>query len=89
MRLGSNKPLVKALECMTISCPIPDDLLQILLDGLGWEILCEGPLDGVVEEVWGVKAGSAGKSFSVVRSPGANRGMIRVVSGPERHRTKS
>jgi len=84
-----NKPLVRALECMTISCPVIDDLLHIFLNGLGWEILCEGPLDSVMEELWGVKGGSAGKRFCVVRSPGANRGMVRLVSGPERQRTRN
>jgi catechol 2,3-dioxygenase-like lactoylglutathione lyase family enzyme len=50
----------------------------------GWEMLCECRLDEDVERVWGVDSGSAGRIAAVIRSPGSDRGMMRIAEGPDR-----
>jgi catechol 2,3-dioxygenase-like lactoylglutathione lyase family enzyme len=82
-------PLVTALQCMTIACSRPADLAALFESGLGWEVVAEHPIDARVEGLWGIAAGSAGASARVLRSPGAARGMVRVVAGSERHRSRS
>ena len=80
------KPLVTALAAMTVACPDPRAFEALLSDVWGWERLADGPIDAVLELLWGIAPGSAGKRYAVMRSPGMNRGMIRIVSGPERNR---
>lgn len=82
------KPLVTALAAMTVACPDPARFARFLTDVWGWEQLIEGPIDADLEATWGVAAGSAGDRFTVLRSPGANRGMLRLVTGPARQRTR-
>ena len=64
-------------------------MVALLSDVFGWEILCEGSIDAQLEFLWGIAPDSAGDSFSVLRSPGSDRGMIRVVSGEDRARPVS
>ena len=77
-------PLVTAMACVTISCPEPDRLLRLITDLCGWEVFCATELDSDLEQLWGIRAGSAGRSATIVRSPGSGRGMIRVVEGAPR-----
>jgi catechol 2,3-dioxygenase-like lactoylglutathione lyase family enzyme len=79
-----HKPLVIAMTCMTMSTPDPENLIAFMTDGMGWEIRAAGPIDPAMEAAWGVAPGSAGDRFTLLASPGANRGMIRVVRGPAR-----
>jgi catechol 2,3-dioxygenase-like lactoylglutathione lyase family enzyme len=79
-----DKPLVTAMTCMTIATPDPDNLAAFMTDGMGWEIRAAGPIDPAMETAWGIEPGSAGEDFTLFASPGANRGMIRVVRGPAR-----
>ena len=89
MTVKPDRPLVTAFECMTISCPEPGILIDMLVKGMGWEILADVSPGGDMEQAWGIATGSAGPRAVVVRSVGANRGMIRVVSGVERPRAKA
>jgi len=81
-------PHVGALLGVTLSCPRPAALCELLSDGLGWELACTGAIGPGEERAWGVAAGSAGAHFAVLRSPGATRGMLRVVEGPERRHSQ-
>ncbi len=70
-----------------MSCPDPDTLNGMLINGLGWEVLADEMLSTEMEQAWGIDSGSAGQKAVIVRSVGANRGMIRVVKGEERPRS--
>lgn len=72
--------------CMTYACSDPQHLAALLLDVYGWETLCEGVIDAHLESLWGIAPDSAGEFFAVLRSPGSDRGMIRVVTGQDRKR---
>ena len=80
-------PLVTALQAMTISTENPDALRAIFIDALGWELLCCDGIDAQLENQWGIAAGSAGTTSHVLRSPGADRGMVRILRGVERQRS--
>ncbi len=80
-------PLVTALAAMTVACPDPTHFAEFLVDVWDWEILVKSPLSADVERLWGIDAGTAGTEFFIVRSAGANRGMVRIVAGEERSRT--
>jgi hypothetical protein len=82
-------PLVTSLLAVTISCPNPLDLVHLATTCLGWEIYYEGAVNDDMEKAWGIAPGSAGSSFTVLTSPGIARGMIRVVQGRERHRSRT
>lgn len=79
---------VTALLAVTIASPDPEGLSALLQHGLGWELLGEGPLQAAHERQWGIAANSAGRRWRVLRAPGATRGMIRLVLGEERARSR-
>lgn len=79
---------VTSLACVTIAAPEPEALCDLLCMGLGWEVLAEGPLTERHERQWGISAGSAGRRWRVLRAPGSDRGMIRVVLGKQRERSR-
>jgi catechol 2,3-dioxygenase-like lactoylglutathione lyase family enzyme len=78
-------PLVTAMACMTIAAPRPERLVALVRDVFGWEVRAEGVLDRAVTDVWGIAPDSAGERFTLLCSPGSDRGMIRVVRGPDRY----
>ena len=80
-------PFVTAMNCVTISCPEPDRLTNLMTGGCGWEVFCYGAVEASLESLWGITPGSAGDRFTIVGSKNFDRGMIRVVEGPERIRT--
>ena len=80
-------PLVTAMSCVTISCPEPDRLINLITEAWEWELFSEGSIDAALESIWGITPSSAGDRFSILRSKNFDRGMIRVVEGPDRHRT--
>jgi catechol 2,3-dioxygenase-like lactoylglutathione lyase family enzyme len=82
------KPLVTALAAMTVACPDPQRFAAFLTEVWDWERMAEGPIDSELETLWGVAPGSAGDHFIVLRSAGADRGMVRLVAGTDRARTK-
>ena len=82
-------PRVTALQCMTIATGQPELLGEILQDALGWEPLVEHAISPPLERQWGIAPGSAGARASVYRSAGTSRGMVRVVAGAERPRTRA
>jgi catechol 2,3-dioxygenase-like lactoylglutathione lyase family enzyme len=79
---------VTSLVCITIASPEPEALSELLAAGLGWETLAEGAVTERQERQWGIAAGSAGRRWRVLRAPGSDRGMIRVVRGSERERPR-
>ncbi len=81
-------PLVTALQCMTIACTRPDELAALFEAGLGWECLAEHAVDAPMERLWGIAASTAGPKARVLRSPGSTRGMVRLVAGGERDRSR-
>ena len=80
-------PLVTALACMTIGAPEPARLVRLITD-MGWEVCGEGAITTQLEALWGIASVSAGSRFTLLRSPGSTRGMIRVVQGPDRYPTR-
>ncbi len=73
---------------VTIACPRPNDLNQMIEDIFEWDEVARGTVDASFESLWGIAAGSAGSEWSIYRSPNMERGMIRVVEGIERKRTR-
>jgi catechol 2,3-dioxygenase-like lactoylglutathione lyase family enzyme len=80
-------PLVTSMACATLSCPEPDEAIRMMTDTWDWEVFCTGAIDQGTAALWGIAPGSAGDRFTIVRSRGMDRGMIRVVHGGERIRT--
>jgi hypothetical protein len=81
-------PHVTALQCMTIASNRPAELSALFEAGLGWECVAEHPLHAGIERLWGIASGTAGLRARVLRSPGSTRGMVRVVAGNERARSR-
>ena len=81
-------PLVTALSMVTISCAKRDSLVHLLSAGAGWHVAGSGAVTPALERLWGIDSGSAGDRWTLLGSPGADRGMIRVVAGAERPRTR-
>lgn len=80
-------PLVTSMVCVTHACPEPDQLVRLMTDTCDWEVFCEGEINVSLSDIWGVAPNSAGDHYTIVRSRGMDRGMIRVVHGSERQRT--
>jgi catechol 2,3-dioxygenase-like lactoylglutathione lyase family enzyme len=80
---------VTALQAMTISSSAPDALYTLFVDGLGWQPLCSHPVDARFEYAWGLAPGSAGTEARVLRSGTMERGMVRIVRGHERARSRA
>jgi len=79
-----SQPLTRALSCVTIAAADPAALVRIVRDGMGWEVCAEGAIDGTLAAAWGIAAGSAGDRFTLLRSRGSDRGMIRITGGRDR-----
>ncbi len=82
------KPLVTAMSGVTIACPGPDQLTDLLERICGWEVVNRGTIDDELESLWKIAKGSAGNQWVILRSPKSTRGMIRVVKGIDRERTR-
>ncbi len=82
------RPLVTAMAGMTISCSKPDQLIDLITRDMSWAPIHEGAIDARLEQLWGIAPGSAGQRFVILASPGSSRGMIRVVGGSDRQRTR-
>lgn len=80
------KPLVTSMACVTISCPEPNKLINLITEVWDWEIFCHNELSQTHENLWGIKNNSAGIKNTILRSKGSDRGMIRVVEGKQRIR---
>jgi hypothetical protein len=83
-----SQPLVTAMTGVTISTAEPNELIEILTQLMDWELCCDGEINAAQETLWGIDPGSAGDRYGIYRSRGANRGMIRVVGGIERERSR-
>jgi catechol 2,3-dioxygenase-like lactoylglutathione lyase family enzyme len=79
---------VNSLLAVTIASPQPEALSELLTAGLGWEVLADGAVGATHERQWGIKPRSAGSHWRVLRAPGSGRGMIRLVHGVERSRSR-
>lgn len=82
-------PRVTALQAMTISTTAPDALHALFVAGLGWQPFAEHAIDAGVEALWGLAPGSAGRRARVLRSGTMGRGMVRIVEGAERPRSRA
>jgi hypothetical protein len=82
------KPLVTALVAMTVACREPNRFVAFLAQIWGWTPLTDGPIDTKLETLWGIAPGNAGDRYTIMRSPDANRGMVRIVGGADRERTR-
>jgi catechol 2,3-dioxygenase-like lactoylglutathione lyase family enzyme len=80
--------LVTALQGITIACQEPAALESLFDEGLGWRRFAAGPVDDALARQWGIAPGSAGSRFSIYGPPGATRGMVRVVAGEDRVRSR-
>lgn len=79
---------VTALLAVTIASPDPEGLSELLQRGLGWQVLGEGSLSAAHERQWGIAPRSAGPRWRILHAPGTTRGMIRLVGGSERPRSR-
>jgi catechol 2,3-dioxygenase-like lactoylglutathione lyase family enzyme len=79
---------VNKLLAVTIASPEPEALSALLSDGLGWQVLADGALGAAHERQWGLRRRTAGVHWRVLRAPGSNRGMIRLVRGTDRPRPR-
>lgn len=82
-------PRVTALQAMTIATEAPDALYRLFVDGLGWQPFADHAVDARFESLWGIAAGSAGGEARVLRSGSMTRGMVRIVRGRERARSRA
>lgn len=87
-RPAGTKPVVRALAGVTIACEDPAAMADLLVSAVGWELRAQGALDGQLERAWGIVPGSASDDFMLLAAPGTDRGMLRIVHGAERHRTR-
>ena len=77
------------LKCLTISCKEPRSLAEIIEKNFDWKIYKHGSIDPELETLWGIKENSAGTDFYIFQSENMNRGMIRIVAGHDRIRSKN
>ncbi len=82
------KPLFTALAAMTVACRAPQRFAAFLTEVWDWETLAEGSVDPDLTSLWGIAPDSAGDRFFILRSSGADRGMLRLVAGDERSRSR-
>lgn len=80
--------LVRALSVITIATQKPSALIDLLTNAIGWDVRAQGAIDTKLETAWGIAPGSAGNEFTLLAAPGMDRGMLRVVHGTERPRTR-
>lgn len=83
-----DRPLVTALQCMTIATAEPASLAAMFIEDLGWERVTAAPPGDALARLWGLDAPPSGDA-TVLRSPGSSRGMVRVVAGRERSRSRA
>lgn len=81
-------PLVTALQGMTIATADPAALVAMFTEDLGWDCVTRGPLSPALARLWGLAEAPPGEA-TVLRSPGSDRGMVRVVAGSERVRSRT
>ena len=81
-------PLVTLMNGVTISCPNPLEFKDFLINVFNWELLNEGKISKKIEKHWGIEFGSAGNEWYILHSPKSNRGMIRIIKGINRERTR-
>lgn len=86
---GPAPPRVTALQAMTIATADPQALEALFREGLGWQPFASHPVDASIERLWGLAPGSAGTQARVLRSGSMGRGMVRIVAGAERPRSRA
>lgn len=63
-------------------------MADLLVSAIGWQSRAQGALDEQLQHAWGIAPGSAGDDFMLLAAPGTDRGMLRIVRGAERRRTR-
>ncbi len=79
---------VTALSCITLASPDPETCAHLLTAGFGWERWVESRISPQLERQWGLARGAAGPRSVILRSPGIDRGMLRLVQGGTRVRSR-
>jgi len=79
---------VTALCGITLASPDPEGCAHLLTAGFGWERWIEGRIAPQLERQWGLARGAAGPRAVILRSPGSSRGMLRLVQGTTRRRSR-
>lgn len=59
-----------------------DSAMAAFMEALGWELRERAPLAAALAQLWGVPLESH-RRFAIVAPPGAARGYLRLVEGPE------
>ena len=78
-----SNPLVTALAGVTIASSRPDLLVSLFSEILGWDRVSDAPLDEELRPFWGASP-EADDSCVILSASGANRGMVRIIAGPDR-----
>jgi len=81
-----SKPLVTALAGVTVASSRPDLLTDLFSEVLGWEIVSDGPITPALRQFWGAAPENDDRCV-VLAATGANRGMVRIIAGPDRKPT--
>ncbi len=79
---------INSLLCLSIACNKPESLKNILLNGLGWSIFSESTIPHNIKKIINFKVNKYNEKVTILRSPNSDRGMIRILHGKERIRTK-
>ncbi len=82
----AKRPLVRQMACMTIAAADPAALVTTIRDIMGWTVATRGTITPQAAAAWGVAA--AGLPFTLLCSPHADRGMIRIIPGANRFPTR-
>ncbi|MBL41229.1 MAG: hypothetical protein CMM49_01060 [Rhodospirillaceae bacterium] len=88
MNTNQKIPLVTKMNGVTIACPNPREFKDFLIEIFQWELFKQGKITNKLENHWGIDFGSAGKDWYLLRSPKSDLGMIRIIKGIDRERTR-
>jgi hypothetical protein len=87
-RSQTGPPVLRALASVTIGCEDPAAMIDLLVSAVGWEVRARGAIDKELQLAWGVAPASADEAFTLLAAPGADRGLLRILRGAERQRTR-
>ncbi|MGB8327428.1 MAG: hypothetical protein WCE48_07605, partial [Steroidobacteraceae bacterium] len=76
--MAAPRPLVTAIDLLTIAASQVDAAAALFESGLGWTITASGPIDRELESLWSIETASAADRFLILRPPGEARGQVRL-----------
>jgi catechol 2,3-dioxygenase-like lactoylglutathione lyase family enzyme len=86
--MAAPRPLVTAIDLLTIAASQVDAAAALFESALGWTITASGPIDRELESLWSIETGSAADRFVILRRPGVSRGQVRLLGGVARRRSR-